>query len=270
MNKNQSIGLAVVAIAIVIFLLWNPLGWFQTKVNPCPESPTEVIVGLPVASDSLVRMYQEGSRLKAENEALLALHDCESRVQDLEKQNCDLTNRNNELEKENAKLKVTDGKLRSEIDNLKRRGGGTQSSNYQSGGGQNVNSYNQPAQLPVTNIYSPAVAGTQEFCVNIRTDLSGRRDDSSFWPHLEADPPTSVVAEAVPNGSNTGWNIKLPPVKKIEGLYGWSENLRVIFVRADLIDKFGPTNVSMAGGMNGWPKIWPFAQKENGYYVVHY
>ena len=269
------IGSAVAAVLIVIFLLWDPLGWFQKKLtnHPSPKSPTTVIVGLPVNGDSLVRMYESGARLKADNDHLTKLLACERKNKDLSKEN-------KRLSQENSKLKSNDKKFRREIDALKKKllkkSQTTLSSNNQPGTGTKVSSsYTAPNSAPVTNTYSPEAPGAQEFCINIRTSLSGARDGSSYWPHLEADPPTSVVAEAIPNGDHTGWNIKLPPVDAISGLYGWSNKLHVIFVRADLIDKFSPTNVSMAGGMNGWGKnnVWPFAQKENvngtEYYVAH-
>ncbi|MCF7860214.1 hypothetical protein K9M09_01170 [Patescibacteria group bacterium] len=272
MKKNYWIFSAIAIVVIVILLILDPLGLFQKTPDPCPQSDTNVRVGLDVSSDSLIHMYQALAAAEAEITKLKeSLHNCEEK-------NGRLQSLLDACKAENAKLKVTDGKLRREIDALKNKlsGSGSQSSSsYQAGAGQNVSSsYTAPNPAPVTNMYSPEAPGAQEFCVNIRTSLNGIRDASSYWPHLEADPPTSVVAESVLNGEGTGWNVKLPPVKQISGLYGWSHNLRVIFVRVDLINKFGPTNVSMSGGMNGWPKIWPFAQREtiNGieYYVTHY
>ncbi|MBN2884932.1 hypothetical protein JXE04_03330 [Patescibacteria group bacterium] len=259
MNRNQVIGTAVfiaIIAVIAIFFLTPYSRQGETTVNNCPQSDTQVVVGLPVSSDSLVRMYQENSRLKAKNEEF----ECEKIT--------------NELESEIMELKAENKKLRREIDALK-KGGATRQSSQSISAGQNVSStYNEAKATPVTNTYTTSVPDSQEFCGNIRTGLDGERDSGSFWPHIEGDPPTSIVAEAVPNASHTGWNIKLPPVNEITGLYGWSDNLGVIFVRADILDKFGPTNVSMAGGMTGWPKIWTFAQKENingtEYYVAHY
>ncbi|MDD2680876.1 MAG: cell division protein ZapB [Patescibacteria group bacterium] len=252
MNRNQVIG-GVIAILVIIFLLLAiTFGWFKTKIEPCPPpSDTTVIVGTPVSSDSLIRMHEAIARLQAEKA-------CQDK---LEQKNAELTAENNRLKEENSKKRSTPSST-------------SKSTTKASGSQKTTIVEQQPDKQDVTNIYRPTAPGAQEFCVSVRTDLNGRRDSGSFWPHLEGNPPTGAVQEAVLNSDGTGWNVKLPPVDKIGGLYGWSDNLRVIFVKAEILDKFGPTNVSMSGGMNSWPKIWPMAQKENidgvYYYVTHY
>ncbi len=97
-------------------------------------------------------------------------------------------------------------------------------------------------------------------CFNVR-DMDG----SSFWPALAIDNGVKI-AGAVINGSLDGWNISIFPVDEISGLYGTTTS-GIIFVRADLIDQFGPTTIRTSGSPNGW-KSWVEMQRNGDYYIT--
>lgn len=139
------------------------------------------------------------------------------------------------------------------------------SSVSESSGQQNVSSeYRAPAAKSVSTSVTGGNTPKALFCINLR-DMDG----SSFWPALAID-AGQTVENAVRNGTADGWNISIYPVTEVSGLYGVTTDGRM-FVKAELVDQFGPTVIKMSGSPNGW-KTWVEAQLEtvNGenYYIT--
>lgn len=116
-----------------------------------------------------------------------------------------------------------------------------------------------PANNVSTSV-TEAGLGKALFCVNIR-DM----DDSSYWPQLAIE-AGDVIEGAVLNQSGDGHNISIGLVTTPTGLYGATTDGR-IFVKASLIDKYGPTIIKMAGGPKGW-NTWRTARLVGEYYIA--
>jgi len=131
--------------------------------------------------------------------------------------------------------------------------------------GQSVSSeYRAPVQKSVSTSVTGGNTPKALFCINLH-DMDG----SSFWPALAID-AGQKVENAVLNGTGDGWNISIYPVSEVSGLYGVTTDGRM-FVKAELVDQFGPTVIKMSGSPNGW-KMWVEAQLENvngeNYYIT--
>ncbi len=141
----------------------------------------------------------------------------------------------------------------------------TQTSKSSANEGQTVSSeYRAPEPKSVSTSVTGGNTAKALFCINVR-DMDG----SSFWPALAIDAGVSIEG-AVLNGDKTGWNISIYPVDAVSGLYGVTKDGRM-FVKAELLDPYGPTVIKMSGSPNGW-KFWAEAQLEthNGedYYIT--
>jgi len=141
----------------------------------------------------------------------------------------------------------------------------SQTSKSSASEGQSVSSeYRAPEQKSVSTSVTGGNTPKALFCINLR-DMDG----SSFWPALAID-AGQKVENAVLNGTGDGWNISIYPVSEVSGLYGVTSDGRM-FVKAELVDQFGPTVIKMSGSPNGW-KVWAEAQLEtvNGenYYIT--
>lgn len=116
---------------------------------------------------------------------------------------------------------------------------------------------------PDRSVSTSVIEGTARkeiFCINVH-DMDG----SSFWPQLAIDIGDQVEG-ATPNNTRDGHNITIYPVREISGLYGVTLDKRV-FVRCDLLDRFGPTIIKICGSPNGW-RTWVTAEKVGSYYVA--
>jgi len=124
-----------------------------------------------------------------------------------------------------------------------------------------VSSYerSEPKPAVMTSVISGPARKTI-FCVNLR-DMDG----ASFWPHIAID-AGDIIEGAVLNQEGTGYNISIHTTERVEGLYGATNDGR-LFVKASLLDKFGPTIIKMSGGLKGW-STWRTAQLVGEYYIA--
>ncbi len=124
----------------------------------------------------------------------------------------------------------------------------------------NLSSYQAAPDRSVSTSIIEGASRKETFCVNVRN-----MDGSSFWPQLSIDIGDQVEG-AIQNSTHDGHNITIYPTKEIVGLYGVTLDKR-IFIRCDLLDRFGPTIIKVSGSPNGW-RSWVVAEKIGSYYVA--
>ena len=140
-------------------------------------------------------------------------------------------------------------------------GGGTSSSTVSKTSGQASTAYYEEAPKPAANTgVRTGKISKVLICFNLR-DM----DPSSFWPALTIESGGNVEGQAL-NQDGTGWNILTYPVENPIGLYGACTDGR-IFVRADLVDPFGPTVIRAGGGTKGTWSNWLTLTRQGEYYV---
>lgn len=125
---------------------------------------------------------------------------------------------------------------------------------------QNTSSSYQAASDHSSTSVIEGTSHREIFCINVH-DMDG----SSFWPQLAID-AGDQIENIVLNNTRDGHNVSVYPTKEIVGLFGVTLDKRV-FVRADLLDRFGPTIIKISGSPNGW-RAWIVAEKIGSYYVA--
>lgn len=169
----------------------------------------------------------------------------------------------NELSNVGGKLKVSTGPKTTTQRSYTSSPGNTTVKSTTVASGQSVSSNYQTA--PARSVSTSVVEGAsrkETFCVNL-----WNMNPDGFWPQKAAD-NGDLIEGSVLNSTGDGLNIVIYPVSEISGLYGVTKDKRV-FIKAELLDKYGPNGIMIGGSPNGW-KSWVAAERVGDYYIAQF